>query len=306
MSRPLPVPAEIRRATMSDGAEILLRRFAHPTGPRLAITHGNGFAVDGFRVFWEPLLADYDVVLFDMRGHGMNPPGVAANHHYPQLAEDVRTIRAAIAAGWDARPTVGVFHSMSSRAAMKQAVEDGWIWDALVLFDPPNVPLRGHPLYEKMRRFETRLVEFALNRQEEFASVAELVESYRNAPASKGWLPQAQEDMARAVLRDREGGGYELAFRRECEAAIYLEALTLDLWPHAREFGGPFIMICADPDMERPSPTAIPNRALAEEGGYDYAAVPGTGHLLQIEKPAECVAVMTDFLARHGLGPGGG
>lgn len=301
MSREPLRPDDIRSAFMSDGAEILLRRFTHATGRRLAITHGNGFAIDGFRVFWELLLKDFDVVLFDMRSHGINPPSTAANHHYPQLADDTARIRAAIDEHWDKRPTVGVFHSMSSRAAMKQAVEGEWLWDALVLFDPPNVPPRGHALYEKMRRFEHRLVEYALNRQEEFSSVEEMVESYRTAPASKRWLPEAQQDMAGAVLRARPGGGYELACRRECEASIYLEALTLDLWPKAEEFGGPFIMICADPDMEKGSPTAVPNKALAEEGAYEYAGLPGTGHLLQIEKPVECVALVRDFLTRYGI-----
>lgn len=301
MSREPLRPDDIQSAIMSDGAEIRLRRFAHPTGPRLAITHGNGFAVDGFRVFWEPLLKDFDVVLFDMRNHGMNPPSRAVNHHYPQLADDVAHIRAAIDTHWGKRQTVGIFHSMSSRSAMKQAVDGEWIWDALVLFDPPNVPLRGHRLYEKMRRFENRLVEYALNRQEEFETVEELVENYRTAPGSKSWLPEAQEDMARAVLRPKEGSGYELACRRECEASIYLEALKLDLWPNASEFGGPFIMICADPSVEKGSPTAEPNRALAEEGGYEYAVVPGSGHLLQIEKPAECVAIVRDFLTRYGI-----
>ena len=43
---------------------------------------------------------------------------------------------------------------MSGRTAMKHAVEIGWRWDALVLFDPPNVPPTGHPLYKAMEVFE--------------------------------------------------------------------------------------------------------------------------------------------------------
>jgi hypothetical protein len=36
------------------------------------------------------------------------------------------------------RPTAGLFHSMSAWTAMKHALEIGWRWDALVLFDPPQ------------------------------------------------------------------------------------------------------------------------------------------------------------------------
>ena len=74
--------------TMDDGAEIVVRHHAKPGATRLYISHGNGFAVDGYRVFWEPLIADFDVVLFDMRNHGQNVTTGADGHHYQQMARD--------------------------------------------------------------------------------------------------------------------------------------------------------------------------------------------------------------------------
>ena len=44
---------------------------------------------------------------------------------------------------------------------MKHAIEIGWRWDALVLFDPPDVPPHGHPLYAAMEVFENKLTEWA-------------------------------------------------------------------------------------------------------------------------------------------------
>ena len=49
------------------------------------------------------------------------------------------------------------------------------------------------------------------------------------------------------------------------------------------------------------SAVAAANAALGREGGYDYTFVAHTGHLLQIEKPQECVAVTMDFLGDCGL-----
>ena len=49
------------------------------------------------------------------------------------------------------------------------------------------------------------------------------------------------------------------------------------------------------------SPTGLTNQALGIEGGYDYDFVPGTGHLLQIEKPAECAKLVEQFLAKCGI-----
>ena len=63
---------------------------------------------------------------------------------------------------------------MSGRTAMKHAIEIGWRWDALVLFDPPNVPPPDHPRYAAMEAFENKLTEWALGRRRRFASIDEL------------------------------------------------------------------------------------------------------------------------------------
>jgi pimeloyl-ACP methyl ester carboxylesterase len=297
----IPAPTEALRLPMSDGVALSVRRHARPGADRLVITHGNGFAVDGYRAFWEPLLADYEVVVFDMRNHGQSDANGADGHNYLQMSRDLASVRDFVAAEWGARRTAGVFHSMSSRAGMKQAVEGGFGWDAMILFDPPNVPLRGHALYDKMHRFETRLVEYALNRPDRFASVEAMVEGYAAAPGSRTWLPGSMVDMANAVLRPAPEGGFALVCQRELEASIYLAALTLNLWPTAAQIGGPTCMICADPEMEKGSPTAIPNRTLCAEGAIAYRSIAGTGHLLQIERPDACREAMRDFLVTQGF-----
>ncbi|MEJ0068864.1 MAG: alpha/beta hydrolase [Pseudomonadota bacterium] len=78
-------------------------------------------------------------------------------------------------------------------------------------------------------------------------------------------------------------------------------ALTLDLWPAAASFGGPVKLIAADPDLPYGPPTGLANQALGLEQGYDYVAIRGTGHLLQIEQPAACAEAMLGFLAAHGI-----
>jgi pimeloyl-ACP methyl ester carboxylesterase len=302
MALPNIDPIDRFAARMTDGAELQVRRYGNGTGPRLVISHGNGFAVDGYRVFWQPLCDDYDVVVFDIRNHGLNEPTGADGHNYLQQAIDIGTVRDAVTERYGPAKTVGVFHSMSARAAMKQAVERGWIWDALILFDPPNVPPRGHRLYDAMRSFELRLVDYAANRPDEFVTPGDLAKLFRESRACARWDPQAIDDMARAVLRPKpDGTGYTLSCQRELEASIYLAALTLNLWPAAKAFGGPVKLIGADPDLPQNTPTAKANQALAEEGGYRYEAIPETGHLLQIERPEASRAAMLSFLDELGI-----
>jgi pimeloyl-ACP methyl ester carboxylesterase len=108
--------------------------------------------------------------------------------------------------------------------------------------------------------------------------------------------------MARAVLRP-SGDGWTLACPRELEASIYLQAMTLNLWPPANAYGGPVQLVAADPEARGAPAPAFANRALARELGYAYEAIAGTGHLLQIQKPEECRRAMLSFLDDVGVRP---
>jgi pimeloyl-ACP methyl ester carboxylesterase len=302
------MPFEIRSPSLTfevplaDGARILMRRHGNPDGVRLLVTHGNGFAADAYYPYWRQLLPEFDVLVFDFRNHGRNVPGTPSNHHYAQFANDLECVVQAVKQKLGARKTAGIFHSMSARSAMKHAIEIGWRWDALVLFDPPDVPPKGHPLYEAMGVFENRLTEWAKGRRRAFKSVEELAEEYRASRATGRWVPGTHELMAQSVLRKSpDGSGYELVCAPENEANIYAQALTLNLWPKASEFGGPVKLIGCDPDFKGAPATGPANQALGIEGGYDYSFVAGTGHLLQIEKPDECVRLTLEFLGKHGL-----
>jgi pimeloyl-ACP methyl ester carboxylesterase len=299
----LPAPSLVFDVGLDDGAKIRVRRHGNPAGPRILLSHGNGFAADAYFPYWRLFLDRYELLIFDFRNHGQNVPAEPPHHTYAQLSRDLARVVQEVGARLGAKKTIGIFHSMSARSAMKHAIEIGWCWDALLLFDPPDVPPPNHPTYAAMEAFEKRLTEFALNRRRKFASVEELTDEYLQSRATTRWVPGAHELMARSVLRkDPDGDGFVLTCAPENEAGIYAEALTLNLWPMAKEFAGPVKLIGADPALKGTPATAAANKALGQEGGYDYACVEGTGHLMQIEKPDECYRLSMEFLAKHGLG----
>jgi len=300
----VPQPRDAFDLVMGDGAVVRVRRHGRPDGTRLYVSNGNGFAVDGYWPFWGPLGERFDVVVFDMRNHGQNPRAASGRdgHTYAQMALDLERVVREVTRRLGPRPSVGVFHSMSARAAMKHAVELGFPWQALILFDPPNVPPPGHRVFQTMDVFEHRLADWALARQDRFAEPAELARQYAETRAHRTWVAGAHELMARAVLhRDAAGDGWVLACPRELEASIYLQAMTLNLWPPASAYGGPVKLIAADPEAPGAPAPAFANRALAEEGGYAYEAIAGTGHLLQIQKPEECRRSVLAFLDDVGV-----
>jgi len=303
MTLSLPNPLQSFDLAMDDGVPIRIRQHGNPdAGVRLFVSHGNGFAIDGYLPFWGPLRARYELILFDFRNHGQNVRSGGGRHNYLQFTHDLERIHHAVTERLGGKTGVGVFHSMSGRAAMKHATEVGWRWDALVLFDPPNLPLEGHWHYEAMRLFEHRLIDWALDRTPRFAAPADLARDYAESRGHSRWVEGAHALMAEAVLRkDEEKGDWALVCQRELEAAIYLEALTLNLWPRYEEYGGPTIIIAADPAMKGNPPTGAANKALHDEYGYAYEAIPETGHMLQIEKPEACIEAMERFLAKNGI-----
>ena len=303
MTLEVPEPRDVFDVVMDDGAVYQMRRYGEPDADvRLFISHGNGFAVDGYVPFWQPLADRFELVVFDFRNHGRNARTDPANHHYDQMARDVGTVYRDVTGKLERKKSVGVFHSMSARAAMKHAVEIEWVWDTLILFDPPNVPPPGHRFYELMDTFEHRLADWALSRTDRFASPSDLAADYLATRAHANWVAGSHELMARAVLfEDEASGDWRLKCPRELEASTYLAAMTMNLWPSHEAFGGPVKLIAADPETKGAPAPAFANRALAEDFGYAYEAIPGTGHLLQIQKPEECRRSMLSFLSENGV-----
>ena len=84
MQLEVPAPRTAFDLEMEDGAIIRIRQHGDPDKPvRLFLSHGNGFAIDGYLPFWGPLCERAELIVFDFRNHGQNPPAGAANHDYP-------------------------------------------------------------------------------------------------------------------------------------------------------------------------------------------------------------------------------
>lgn len=297
MSRSPPEPLAVIDVAGADGAVIRMRRHGNPQRPRLIVSHGNGFASDGYVAFWGGFLADFEVIAFDARNHGWNALADPPGHDYAHMARDLERVREAATAEFGAKPTAGLFHSVSAQAAMIAALDIGWRFDALVLFDPPNNPAAGHPARPAMEAYLNALTAWALGRRERFADPAELARDYAATRAGRNWAAGAHQTLAEAVLRPAPESGWALRCPRALETSMYAQGITLGLWPPARAFSGPVKLIGADPARARPDPTALSNQALARDGGYDYRAMPGTGHLLQLEQPAACADAVREFLS---------
>lgn len=286
---------------MPDGAVLGVHRHGNPHGPRILVSHGNGFGIDGYFHFWSRFLTGFDVVALDMRSHGQNPRAAPAHHDYAHMVDDVDAVCRAVVDEWGGKPTAGLFHSMSAQCAMLQALAGHSRFAALVLFDPPNVPAPGHPVHKAMVVYEHKLANWARRRRVHFDDPGQLAAEYAGTRSGRIWADGAPALMARAVLQPEPQGGWALACPRELEASMYLQGIDLGLWPTREQLGMPVMLIGADPERPYPTATGLSNRALAEEGGFDYRAVPGTSHLLQLEAPDACADAALEFLDAVGF-----
>ena len=307
MTISIPAPHAVEELTLADGAHIRIRQHGNRTQSRVVLSHGNGFAIDGYFPFWRLLLDDFEVVVFDQRNHGQNPRHLPAHHTYLYVARDSKPIRAAIDARFGAKPTAGIFHSLSAVANIHGDVEDGVRWDALVLVDPSLNSPTGKAR-EIGTRFEHVLAKWARGRPERFAHPDELAAQYRASRAAALWLPETADLMARAVTRPAAGGGYELSCPGEWEARVYLHNIDLGdgsgmtTWSLLDRLHSPSLFLLADPDLPGATPACSIARLAAKEFGLAYATVPGTSHLLQVEKPDLCNTAIRQFFAKAGFG----
>jgi pimeloyl-ACP methyl ester carboxylesterase len=295
----VPAPIAMIDAQMEDGAIIRIRRHGNPNGPRLALSHGNGLAIDGYLSFWEPLRARYDLILFDFRNHGQNPAHRLDHHNWQTFIHDLERIFHLVQDRFGAKRTAGVFHSLSAVSATMQTQRMGARWDPLILFDPPFYPRDGHPLREQQRTGEDAIATRAERRTPSYQDPMELAAQFRKYFTR--WQPEAYELMARATLRrDDAMEAYVLACPREYEAHVFRSNRDTNAWTGLARMPVGVKLICADPKLDNATPALI-GKALAEEARVEYEAIPDTTHFLQIERPAECIGSMEHFLAKNGI-----
>ena len=290
---------------MPDGAEVLLRRLGKSDGPRLALSHGNGLAIDLYAPFWLPLLDRFELILFDLRCHGRNPVGGEGDgvpaRPVETIAEDFERIWQGIAEAFGEKPVAGVFHSAAAISALLHTIDQGKRWDLLFLIDPPIFPRDGHPLQATKIPHNARIAELTRRRPDRFDDLDVYIRMLRTRPQFRRLVPGSPELFAAATFREDPAGGYVLRCPKELEARYYEDNVHTHIWPALPELPVPVFLLGGDPDSDWPSPVSKIVAEIARETGVPYQMVPDTSHLLQMERPAECVAALNGWLDDQGF-----
>ena len=291
----VPEPLSVCEVGVDDDTAMAVRRHGNPDADlRLVLCHGNGLAIDLYYPFWSLLADDFDLVIYDLRNHGWNRVGPRREHNIPTLIHDHDLVLEAVDRRYGSKPTVGVFHSLSTLVTLLANTRP---YSALVLFDPPLCkPTANETEFDaaaEKSAAATRRRGFRFKSEEEFADLLSAMSDFVRV------MPGVRELMARTTLRkSADGQQYELRCPPEYEAQImeYFRSFAplLDL----TLVTCPTKVIGADPTL----PFAyLPTFDLSRASAVDYDFVPEATHFLQLEKPLECTAIIRDFLDRQGL-----
>lgn len=275
-----------------DGASLRVTRFPREGRPRLILSHGNGFAIDGYAAFWSLLADDFELVLLDLRNHGQSGSTQIDAHTIAAMADDHVAVAAVCRETFGLRQTIGVFHSVSAIAATLAGSRQS-LWDAAILIDPPLVSL--DPASGLVRSADSRLAQYTRERPAHFASV----EAYATVIESgfgRHWAAGCALNMAQAITRKSPDGGVELICPAEYEARIYEQNGRTDSFAALGAMKDRIAVLGADADAPRALHPALVSRAAAQAYGLAYASVEGASHMLQIEKPRASVDALRGLL----------
>ena len=290
----IPEPVSVSDVRLDEHTVTTVRQHGNASGPRLVLSHGNGLAIDLYYPFWSLLADDHELIVYDLRNHGWNSVNRPRDHNIPTLIRDHDLVFETIDGVYGSKPTVGVFHSVSSIIPLLSFSNP---YSGLVLFDPPLCkPGKNQiELHNAAEQAAARI----RNRGHRFRTREEFADFLRYVPTFSRVVPGVRELMARTTLRpSASGDDYELRCPREYEAQLMDYARSffplIDLeWLYC-----PTKIIGADPTLPY---SFLPTFDVGDVTRVDYDFIPETTHLLQLERPQECAATIREFLERHEL-----
>lgn len=289
----IPEPLSTCDVCLDDENVTVVRRHGNPNARvRLVLSHGSGLAIDLYYPFWSLLADDYDLFVFDFRNHGWNSVSSQRDHNIPTLIQDHDLILESIDHAYGRKPTVGVYHSLSTVVAL---LSSSRLYSALVLFEAPLCKPGASQL--ELHEAAERTAALTRKRGFQFKTLEDFTGLFRFLPAFARLVPGVLELMARTTLRESVNGeGYELRCPREYEAQImdysriFFPVLDVEL------VSCPTKVISGDPMIRN---VFLPSFDLGHLSTVDYDFIPDTTHLLQLEKPADCASVTREFLERQ-------
>lgn len=180
--------------------------------PPILIAHATGFHGRCYGAIADHF-PERRVIALDLRGHGHSEGGPV--DHWRTFADDV----AGFCEQLRIRRALGVGHSMGAHVLLQCAADNPEFFDRLVLFDPVILAPEYYAPGAGTRTADAPHP--AIRRKRDFTSPQAMMERFASREPYSLFEHRVFEDYCRHGLRERPGGGFELACSPEMEASVY-------------------------------------------------------------------------------------
>jgi pimeloyl-ACP methyl ester carboxylesterase len=213
--------------------------------------------------------AGFRAVAIDQRAHGdsakLSPP-----YDWWDVGRDVAEVAANDSA------VIGVGHSAGGAALLLAELTQPGTFASLLLVEPIVFP----PPYGRFP--DNSMSAMARRRRDRFASREEAFANWRSKPAFAGWEERALWAYVDGGLR-RTGDEFTLKCPRDAEAEFFMAATEHRAWDRLGEIRPKVMVVAGEHSTTHQEPFLQQLTARMENATYEI--VPGTGHMVWMERP---------------------
>ena len=262
------------------------------TQPLLHLAQANGFPPETYLEMLRPLLPRFKVFSFYARPFwGDTPPDWLKN--WSQLAEDlIESLD-----GMGAKQVIGMGHSLGGVLTLYAAVKRQDLFSKVILMDPTMLPPKLLWQIKLMKLFgldaRSHLIQGALRRRRVWESAEAAYEYFRGRRLFKNWSDGMVRAYCEGITGPSPEGGVQLLYPPEWEAQIY-RTIPTDIWEKAGKLDRPTLVIRGEESNTFTEKSEWAFRKANRK--VFFARVPGAGHLVAQEKPAETGRIIEEFL----------
>lgn len=275
-------------------------------GPPLIFTHANGYPPETYRSLLGHFLQDFRVEAIFLRPFwpGADPDQLRDWRDFRDDYLDFLQSRGDLCSGDAAaqpRRVIAIGHSVGAMTSLMAAIQRPECFRLLVLIEPVFFPRwRGAimRLMEPLRimRRVYPLIRGTLKRKTSFDDLESMYRNYRGKPIFQRVPNEVMADYVRAMAVVQDQGKVRLRYSPEWEARIYETSGVADRYVRRNltRVSCPVLVLRGE-DSETLMPSVLTELA-ARLPRSKCITLPGTGHLLPLEKPQRTAEIILDFI----------
>ncbi len=192
------------------------------TKPLLHFVHANGVPSGTYRVLFDALAPDFDIIGIPLLGID---PTFPVNNHWQNLADHIIE---SIHRQPRSRPVIGLGHSMGALCSLLAAYKEPALMTQLIMLDPPLINGAYSLVMHLSKRYHVPTLDrlspagASAKRRDHWASREEAAEKLRTRGMFKTFHPQAFDDYIEYGLTDDpRRGGVTLTIPKDVEVEVF-------------------------------------------------------------------------------------